>query len=110
MIRVEFSMLVAFYLIVTVFLVMVAWALFEKKRVLKPLAFSKDSFFWQCNICAYVYVDSVHDKISQCPRCGSYNNREEKVPHRVSSENKAVSGSNFVSQNLGGVKWLTRKR
>lgn len=75
MVKVEFSLAVALYLLLTVCLVLLAWLIFEKKKVFKKFSSEKD-FFWQCSICTYVYVDSRHTKISQCPRCGSYNKKE----------------------------------
>jgi len=77
MIKIEFSLAVALYIIITVCLALAAWLVFEKKEGLKKFPSEKE-FFWQCAICTYVYVDSRHSRISQCPRCGSYNNREEK--------------------------------
>ena len=76
MIKIEFSLAIALYLILTVCLIFVLWMCFEKKRILRLLP-PENRFFWQCNICTYVYVDSQHSAISQCPRCGSYNKKEE---------------------------------
>lgn len=76
MIKIEFSLAVALYLILTVCLILVTWMCFEKKKILRSLS-AEEIFFWQCNICTYVYVDSRHNSISKCPRCGSYNKKEE---------------------------------
>jgi uncharacterized paraquat-inducible protein A len=76
MIKLEFSIAVAVYIILTACLVLLAWVVFEKRGVLKQFSSEKD-LFWQCAICTYVYVDSRHTKISQCPRCGSYNKKEK---------------------------------
>lgn len=76
MIKIEFSLAVALYLILTVGLILVVWMCFEKKKILKPFP-TEERFFWQCNICTYVYVDSKHNMISKCPRCGSYNKKED---------------------------------
>ncbi len=76
MIRIEFSLAVSIYIVITVCAFLVFWMFFEKNTGAGP--FSSDKrFFWQCNICTYVYVDSKHSKISQCPRCRSYNKKEE---------------------------------
>jgi len=32
-------------------------------------------FVWVCGVCTYNYVNTREDKISKCPRCGSYNKR-----------------------------------
>ena len=77
MIKMEFSLAVAVYLILTVCLSLILWMYFEKKKTLKSI-YSEKRFFWQCDICTYVYVDSMHNILSQCPRCGSYNKKEEE--------------------------------
>jgi len=78
MIKIGFSLAVALYLILTVWLVLILWLVSEKRRVSETFP-SEKNFFWQCNICTYVYLDSKHNTISQCPRCGSYNKKEEEV-------------------------------
>lgn len=78
MIKIELTLLVALYLIFTVCLILIVWIYFEKRKILRPLS-TDMSFFWQCNICTHVYVDTRHSVISQCPKCGSYNKKEEGV-------------------------------
>jgi hypothetical protein len=76
MIKIEFSLAVALYLILTTCLVLLIFVFKNKKD---PKQFSSEkNFLWQCSICTYVYVDSRHVNISQCPRCGSYNKKEEQ--------------------------------
>ncbi|MDD3234303.1 MAG: hypothetical protein PHG46_03415 [Candidatus Omnitrophica bacterium] len=31
---------------------------------------------WLCAICTHIYINTKDDKISLCPRCGSYNSRD----------------------------------
>lgn len=76
MMKIEFSLAVALYLTVTVCVILILWAIFEKKKIQAVIS-SEDRFFWQCGICTFVYVDSMHEVISKCPRCGSYNKKEE---------------------------------
>ena len=74
MLKIEFSAAVALYLVLTTFLVLLI-LIFENKK--EPRQFSSEkNFLWQCSICTYVYIDSRHANISQCPRCGSYNRKE----------------------------------
>ena len=78
MIEVEFSLAVAVYLVLTIVFILALWMLSERRK--RPgLFLSEEAFFWQCNICTHVYVDSKHSAISKCPRCGSYNKKEETV-------------------------------
>jgi rubrerythrin len=50
------------------------WIFFERKVIL-PKFVRPEAVVWECSICAYTYVDSTHDEISQCPRCKSYNKK-----------------------------------
>lgn len=34
-------------------------------------------FLWRCAICRLSYLDEEATRLSQCPRCGSYNTPEE---------------------------------
>lgn len=76
MIKIEFSLAIALYLILTTCVVLLFLILKNRRE---PKQFSSEKrFLWQCSICTYVYVDTRHNTISQCPRCGSYNKKEEK--------------------------------
>jgi rubrerythrin len=77
MIKVEFSLAIALYLIFAVCLILIFWLVFEKRGNIEASSL-ENIFFWQCAICTYVYVDSRHSTISQCPRCGSYNKKEKE--------------------------------
>ena len=77
MIRIEFSIAVALYIILTACLLLLL-LIFENRKDSKLFS-SEKNFLWQCFICTYVYVDSRHTNISQCPRCGSYNKKEERI-------------------------------
>ncbi|MEI8176523.1 MAG: hypothetical protein WCG78_06610 [Candidatus Omnitrophota bacterium] len=77
MIRLELSFAVALYLIFTVIGLFTLWAFFERKETLKEVN-PEEKFVWQCSICTYFYVDSQHDDISACPRCGSYTKRQDE--------------------------------
>jgi len=32
-------------------------------------------YIWHCSICTYIYVNTKEDRLSICPRCGSYNKK-----------------------------------
>ncbi|MFH1479323.1 MAG: zinc-ribbon domain-containing protein [Candidatus Omnitrophota bacterium] len=75
MIKIEFSVLIGAYLTLTVCSLLVLWMIFERKTY---SAFSSyRDFFWQCSICTHVYIDSIHSSISECPKCKSFNKKEE---------------------------------
>ncbi|MBU3911961.1 MAG: hypothetical protein KKD90_05185 [Candidatus Omnitrophica bacterium] len=77
MIEIEFSSAIAIFIFLTVFIVFVIWLFTEKKKALGLLS-PESRFLWQCNICTYVYIDSRHNAISQCPRCNSYNKKSSE--------------------------------
>jgi len=77
MIKIDFSLAVALYLILTTCIALLLLVLKNNKE---PEKFSSEkNFLWQCYICAYAYIDSRHADISKCPRCGSYNSKEKKT-------------------------------
>jgi len=77
MIELDISTAVAIYLFVTVVLLLFLWLFIDRETKPKQYASEKKSI-WQCEVCLFSYVDSQHDIISTCPRCGSFNKRKEK--------------------------------
>ncbi|MDD5504700.1 MAG: hypothetical protein PHV77_05240 [Candidatus Omnitrophica bacterium] len=75
MIELDISIAVALYLLVTVVLVLLIWFFSDKNTRPKQYA-SEKRHIWQCEVCFFSYVDSRHDIISMCPRCGSFNKRK----------------------------------
>jgi rubrerythrin len=59
-------------------IVVIMWFINEAKSKSGSLEIESENAFWQCQICAYTYVDSHHKDISICPRCGSYNKKEHE--------------------------------
>ncbi len=80
MIPVDISMAIFLYLMSSLALIFFFWIFFEKKAVL-PKFVREEADVWECKICAYTYVDSTHQGISQCPQCKSYNKKlpEERM-------------------------------
>ena len=74
MIRVDISLAVCLYVLASLAAVFILWIFFEKKVVL-PKFVREEADVWECAICAYTYVDSTHQEISQCPQCKSYNKK-----------------------------------
>ncbi|MBL7130179.1 MAG: hypothetical protein ISS45_02035 [Candidatus Omnitrophica bacterium] len=79
MIKLEFEMAIFLYLLISVFGFLAVWLAFSKIKV-SPKSDTGFESIWQCSICTYIYVDSKHKKLSICPRCNSYNEREGGVP------------------------------
>ena len=76
MIRIDITTLVFFYILFSVVAILVIWAILGYKRkgsVSVPV--DNAEVVWKCSICFHDYIDSLHDDISVCPLCGSYNKR-----------------------------------
>ncbi|MDP8260833.1 MAG: hypothetical protein P9M01_00630 [Candidatus Kappaea frigidicola] len=52
------------------------WLVNEAKNKSGSFEIESENAFWQCQICAYTFVDSQSKEISICPRCGSYNKKQ----------------------------------
>lgn len=76
MIKVDISTALFLYLFLAVIVVLLAWVFFSFGTKLKTFS-SEEKYIWHCSICAHTYIDSKHDEISKCPRCGSYIERIE---------------------------------
>lgn len=74
MFKVDVATLVFMYIMSTLLAIFILWILFEKKAVL-PKFVREEADVWECVICSYIYVDSLHREISQCPQCKSYNKK-----------------------------------
>ena len=75
MIKVDISIALFLYLFVTAVFVLIIWSFFDFGTKMKTYS-SDEKYIWYCSICSHTYIDSRHDDISRCPRCGSYNQRE----------------------------------
>ena len=75
---VDLSTAVSLYIIVSVIGIFILWFLWENIRLDRTSFGDEKRFFWECEICTFIYIDSINDEISICPRCGSYNKSKLK--------------------------------
>lgn len=75
MIKLQFEIAIFLYLLIAIFGFLVAWVIFTKMKIRAKHSAQLESI-WQCFICTYIYVDSKNSRLSVCPRCKSYNERE----------------------------------
>jgi rubrerythrin len=73
MINITFEQAAAYYVLffVTLF---VGVEIFSKAK--KDVSEYKEIKLWQCSICTFVYSSIFEEKMTVCPRCGSYNKKE----------------------------------
>ncbi|MFH1552185.1 MAG: hypothetical protein ABID83_00895 [Candidatus Omnitrophota bacterium] len=74
MIKVDISMALFLYLFFAAVGILIMWSFFDFGTKLKTFS-SDEKYIWHCSICSFTYIDSRHEEISKCPRCGSYNQR-----------------------------------
>ena len=74
MIKMDISMALFLYLFFTAVFILIMWSFFDFGTKLKTFS-SDEKYIWHCSICSFTYIDSRHEDISKCPRCGSYNQR-----------------------------------
>ncbi|MFH1062725.1 MAG: hypothetical protein V1747_07585 [Candidatus Omnitrophota bacterium] len=74
MINLSFDQAVAFYVLffIIIFIGSCAFAFARKYKQWYPKEFT----LWQCLICGFVYSRVFDDKITVCPRCGSFNKKD----------------------------------
>jgi len=73
MISVDFSLAVALYLILGIGIIVLFWVVGRKSKS-RDLSLDP-KFIWFCTVCTYTYINTKEEKISVCPRCGSYNKK-----------------------------------
>jgi len=76
MIPISISTAVVLYLLFSLFAIFALWVRFEKGTVFQKYSIHPKEV-WTCEICAYTYVDSQHESLSQCPQCKSWNKKGE---------------------------------
>jgi len=91
MIKIDISTALFLYLLFSAVAILIAWSFFDFGTKLKNYS-SEEKYIWHCNICGNTYIDSRHDDISQCPRCGSYSERIDK--QRTYTDSKKEGGGN----------------
>lgn len=75
MIRISVTMAIFCYVTFALAAIFVLWVFSERKAAL-PKFVREKADVWECSICAYTYVDSTHQEISQCPQCKSFNKKD----------------------------------
>jgi hypothetical protein len=71
MIRIDFSLALAFCILLPLVVIYILW-LKRVKQKEKDL-FLNPRFIWFCSVCTYTYINTKEARISTCPRCGSFN-------------------------------------
>ncbi len=74
MFRLDISVAIFLYVMSALVVLFILWVSFEKERAF-PKFVREEADVWECLICAYTYVDSTHQEISQCPQCKSFNKK-----------------------------------
>ena len=73
MIRIDFTLAIAAYLIIAMGAVFFLWLAGSRQK--EKELFLDQRFIWFCSVCTYTYINTKDDVISNCPRCGGYNKK-----------------------------------
>lgn len=77
MIKVDISTAIFLYIFFSSIILLILWSFFDFGTKLKSFS-SDEKYIRHCFICALTYIDSKSEDMSKCPRCGSYNQRNER--------------------------------
>jgi len=75
MIELSISMLLFFYMFVTVILLLGIWSFLDRGSYLRTFS-SEERYIWHCDICTNTYVNSKDKYFSECPLCGTLNEKK----------------------------------
>jgi len=88
MIQIALTHALALYSAILGLLITAIWV-YTELTVRRHHRFLEKQFLWRCVFCGYTYLDESAEKVSQCPRCASFNSLDDKharfVPVRVST-------------------------
>ena len=82
MILLELTQALALYGIILGLLGVGIW-IYTEFSMSRPQRSLGKQFLWRCVYCAYTYLDESAERISQCPRCESYNSIEDRNAREV---------------------------
>lgn len=97
MIQLELVEAITLYAFV-LFLFVAVITVYTEFYVRRPQRFLGKQFLWRCVYCGYTYLDESAERISECPRCASYNSVEDRdakagpAPARVEKSAKESEG------------------
>ncbi|RKY36250.1 MAG: hypothetical protein DRP78_04140 [Candidatus Omnitrophota bacterium] len=78
MIKLKFVNAVAWYILLFImfFFALYIFPLFKKK---KDSSYKQEFKLCQCPICTFIYSSVFKQQLTVCPRCGSYNQKEDSL-------------------------------
>lgn len=74
MIKLDISVALFIYLLITVVGVFLLWAWLDRASKFKPFKTERKDM-WQCSVCSFVYTDRENQELSRCPRCKRINKK-----------------------------------
>ncbi|HDZ77595.1 MAG TPA: hypothetical protein ENH41_05885 [Candidatus Omnitrophica bacterium] len=79
MIRVDFYEAIGLYLSFLIIVSLLYFVLVEGRNTSKKKMSIDERHLWQCAICMHAYVDLKEEVFSNCPRCGSINQKDGDI-------------------------------
>ncbi len=65
--------------------------IYTELTVRRPQRYLGQQYLWRCSFCGFSYLDEEGEQISQCPRCGSYNDADDKHARSVPTKSRRVT-------------------
>ena len=97
MIEISLTMALALYSMVLLLITMAIW-LYTEIAAFRTYRGLERQNLWKCSYCAYSYLDSESERISECPRCGSFNAKEDKGARFFAIRSRAPERPGGVSR------------
>ena len=85
MIQIALSHALALYSAILGLLTAGIW-IYTELTVRRRHHFLEKQFLWRCVFCGYTYLDESAVKVSQCPRCASFNSLDDKQARFVPAQ------------------------
>jgi len=82
MIQITLTMALAIYSMLLFALFFFIWAYTEIATRVEHRRLAKQ-YLWRCAFCGFCYLDDGSERVSQCPRCGSYSSVDDRFVKEV---------------------------
>lgn len=65
--------------------------IYTELTVRRPQRYLGQQYLWRCSFCGFSYLDEEGEQISQCPRCSSYNDADDRHARSVPTKSRRVT-------------------
>ncbi|MDP7640200.1 MAG: hypothetical protein QGG73_10885 [Candidatus Hydrogenedentes bacterium] len=109
MILLELSHALALYSIVLGLLGIGIWV-YTEFSMSRPQRHLGKQFLWRCVYCGFSYLDESAERVSQCPRCESYNSVEDENARQASLPTSGREANTNTEQDEAKTRNTSRRK